>query len=89
MDLPPLPFIDGLEPDPGRRPPPPDDLRLRRIVADHLWLWARCPKPACRVGRRCRSRTVPCFDEQRQRVADAMNAFIYAGYFDPDEDDAF
>lgn len=87
MKLPPLPLFLGLEPDPGRGPPPPDDLRLRRTVADHLWLWARCPKPACRRAQRCRERTVPCFDIQRVRVVDAMNAFIYAGYRSDEDDD--
>jgi len=89
VDLPPLAFIDGLEPDPERRPPPPRELRLRRFVADHLRLSELCARPGCRAARTCRSRTVPCFDEQRDVVADAMNAFIYAGYLDPDEDDAF
>ncbi len=89
VDLPRLPYIDGLEPDPARRPPPPGDIRLRRIVADHLRLARRCRRPACRTGRGCRTRTVPCFDEQRDVVAEAMNAFLYAGYFDPDEDDGF
>lgn len=89
MQLPPLPFIDGLEPDPERRPPPPEELRLRRIVADHLGLWARCPLAGCRTGGRCRQRTVACFDTERQLVADAMNAFIYAGYLADAEDELY
>ena len=48
MELPPLPEIDGLEIDPERYRTHPHDLRLRRTIVDHLLLWHRCPRAACR-----------------------------------------